>query len=475
LPSRIVPLPGMSSVVSSKLPGTVLIGNPGTGKSSMMNCFLQELAFKSGVSSNGVGVSFQLDIKESHGRRWMDTPGLSDVELRKAAAKAIDETLAMGGQYQILFVCLLDENRLREADITTMTLVFQAANQIEEDGYAIMFNKVNEKALKKLDMPAFMAKLATKLKNSGCPMTKHVHFNEFNNDMVAEDNFITKLPEKTVAFIRDIPEININNNVVQDVRAEEFDELMAANDALQQDVVDAQAAVVDAQAAAKKDIEAAEEEANRKVDEANQAADIKVEEANKAADEKIAQAAQDLFDAAEKKKADEEKAEKTALLKNGDRVRIRTGDFYLNKIPGGTYCATTGKEEGATFTVHKRKMDSGTGNGDVEGWSFEIDNMFTNDGYRFLYNATTGSAKYDTRANNSKQLFVTDTGNGVDIRLGTPTELLDVYTYSFLSDTNLSASSYSGGSGKYWVEGKKRQHAGLGHVCSTKWILEKVK
>jgi F0F1-type ATP synthase membrane subunit b/b' len=288
-----------------------------------------------------------------------------------------------------------------------------------------------------------------------------------------------KLPEDTIAFIENLPEININKDIVQDVRAEEFDELMAANEALLEDVKKTKAEADRVAAKATQDVMDAKAEADKCVAKAKAAAEKDIQTAKADADRRIAGQKRKLDEAYEKlnkalqEKHDEEAA-RTALLKDGDRVTIRTGSSYLNKVPSGTYCATTGTQERATFRVHKRYLDSGTGNGHVWGWSFEIDNMFTNDGYRFLYIATTGSAKYDSEAKNSKQLFVQDTSNNINVRLGTPTALLDVYTYSFLSDTSLSARPYSNGGGKYWVEGKKAQHTKLGHVSSTTWILERV-
>lgn len=445
------------------LPGTVFIGNPGAGKSSLINCFLHERVFKSGISENGVGVSYKLDIKVAHGRRWMDTPGLSDIKLRKAAATAIDQTLSMGGRYQIMFVLLLVGNRIRAEDLTTISLVLQAANQITQDSYAIMFNQIREKSLKKLKLSAFMGNLEETLRSRRCPTTKYVYFNLFNELMEDEDNVLTDLPEGTVTFIRDLPEININKHIVQDVRTEEFDEIMEANARLIEDVKNAREGIQQAQL-----------DADRRIAERQRMFETAARQA--AERERVLQARLDRLDEEERQKqkrlADEER-KRAALLQDGDRVRIRHGSFYLNKIPYGTYCATTGRSQIATFTAHERRFDSGTGNGKVTGWSFEIDPSFANDGYRFLYIATTGSAKYDSKSCNSKQLFVTDRLNGTDISFDTPTYLRDVYTYSFLCDTNLSASGYSGGNDKYWVEGKKFQHVSLDHVSGSSWIIER--
>ena len=79
---------------------------------------------------------------------YMDTPGLSDVKLRKAAGKSISEGLRKGGNYKIVFFVTEQAGRVNAQDATTMKLVLDAAPEIGQK-YGVVVNKVNQKIIKR--------------------------------------------------------------------------------------------------------------------------------------------------------------------------------------------------------------------------------------------------------------------------------------------------------------------------------------
>ena len=104
--------------------GIIAIGNPGAGKSTILNSLAEEVLFKVWIKnlcfgfefflthmscifqsgySVGSGLTFQLDIRENKNGKFFDTPGLADEEKRKQAGKAISTALKQGGIYHLHF------------------------------------------------------------------------------------------------------------------------------------------------------------------------------------------------------------------------------------------------------------------------------------------------------------------------------------------------------------------------------------
>merc|ERR1712107_927651 len=113
----------MGSASSTKTGGKynlVMVGNPGTGKSTLLNGLIGKYEFKSGVSF-GKGLTSRLDKHEHNNVVYMDTPGLADTEMREEAATAIHEAMMQGGNYKIIFVVNLEAGRVSPEDVTTMS------------------------------------------------------------------------------------------------------------------------------------------------------------------------------------------------------------------------------------------------------------------------------------------------------------------------------------------------------------------
>ena len=119
----------------------VIIGNPGVGKSTLANCMANTDLFKSGLNF-GKGMTNKLDEKKHNGITYLDTPGLADNSMHKAAAEAITEGLKKDGEYQIFFVVTLEAGRLRPTDLAIINLVLASAKSITS--YNVIINKLSE-------------------------------------------------------------------------------------------------------------------------------------------------------------------------------------------------------------------------------------------------------------------------------------------------------------------------------------------
>ena len=128
---------------------TIALGNPGSGKSTILNSLASHLFFKSGIPEKlGTGLTSQLDEGYNQYGRFLDTPGLADEKMRTAAGKAIYEGLKKDGHYQILFFVRETNGRVLQQDSTTINLILEAAPDIGEN-YGVIINMISKKALKK--------------------------------------------------------------------------------------------------------------------------------------------------------------------------------------------------------------------------------------------------------------------------------------------------------------------------------------
>lgn len=205
----------------------LFVGNPGSGKSTILNSMIGEPVFKSGVSFGG-GLTYEFDEHRRGIHTFMDTPGLADVKLRKQAAAAITEALKKGGNFKVVFVVTLEAGRVRPADKTTIQLILESAPITT---YGLLINKVPKNTFKQLYEnpdnrdPSPLMEVCAELW-AGTQATPYVVPILKINDLEDEENAIAKLPWPLIEFLeRKLPSITIQAKDVHAVQEYKFDEM----------------------------------------------------------------------------------------------------------------------------------------------------------------------------------------------------------------------------------------------------------
>ena len=200
----------------------LFIGNPGVGKSTLINCLAEKVLFKSGVSIGG-GMTYQLEEKKHNGITFMDTPGLADIKLRKAAAQAITKALKKNGTYQIFFVVTLEAGRVRAQDLTAIRLVLENATDITS--YSLIVNKLTPRLYKELlgDEGKKLRQLVAELNFRG---GQNVHPPEIllllrKDQLDDADNAFAEL-EGLKSFVENAPCVKVIPNHVRNIPSDDY-------------------------------------------------------------------------------------------------------------------------------------------------------------------------------------------------------------------------------------------------------------
>lgn len=200
----------------------VFCGNPGVGKSSLCNSIFQQSIFSSGVSV-GIGVTQQKQEYFYENRKYIDTPGLADIQLRQQAAKEIENSLKENNNYKIIFVATLEAGKIREADLVTINTVCEAIKAPFE--YGIVFNKVTQNVINRIGVNGenLSSYLASLIKQ---PASTIVIKKEFDMED-ADNSYLSANSEnriKLLAFIADLHANMILDNQVQAIDISIYEE-----------------------------------------------------------------------------------------------------------------------------------------------------------------------------------------------------------------------------------------------------------
>lgn len=152
-------------------------GNPGSGKSTIANTLIGRPLFESGVSL-GAGLTTALHSVEHGGEIYSDTPGLDDIRVREQAAREISAGLTHARRLRLVFVCTLEEGRVRPSDVVTIETILEAVAKVGvsvDAGFSLIVNKCNVGELRAIEHDADSRMLLVRTFGCGHRL-EHVYF-----------------------------------------------------------------------------------------------------------------------------------------------------------------------------------------------------------------------------------------------------------------------------------------------------------
>jgi len=204
----------------------VMIGNPGVGKSTILNGLTGTSSFEAGVAFFG-GLTKELGKFTHDGDTYLDTPGLADMELRKEAAAAINQAMKQGGKFKLFFVVTLEAGRFKPDDITTMKLVTESCDDIpEENGFGVIVNKIHPEELQQLHEQKAGRQIMTKMNAHLNKKTLRVHYNVFDTKLAGKKNVQWEVNEDLKMFVESLAPITIDASHVKEINTDSMDEVM---------------------------------------------------------------------------------------------------------------------------------------------------------------------------------------------------------------------------------------------------------
>lgn len=201
----------------------LFVGNPGVGKSTLINALKGEIVAQADVSSGG-GLTkrctfYKDSIKNIY---YCDTPGLQDIkENRERAAEEIEKALKQNGLYKIIFVLTLQAGRVKPEDVTTINTIMKAID-IPERTYSIIINKLTLKEKKLFREIKNNALIYAQL-NNGESKTTSIYYIDNNSALDREEITILPLLRDFYTFMDLAPSIYIYEDQVTKITVEDLD------------------------------------------------------------------------------------------------------------------------------------------------------------------------------------------------------------------------------------------------------------
>ncbi|ETI30169.1 hypothetical protein L914_21781, partial [Phytophthora nicotianae] len=215
----------LSSGITMAKINYLFLGNPGTGKSTLINCLIGKKVFKSGISY-GSGLTDFFQKYEHDSILYMDTPGLADRTLMKRAAASITEALRFSGTYKLFFMVRLENGRVVADDLSTIETVMSCID-MNNVQFSVIVNNVKKRQFEEIMKKDYAFKKVVTMINAGQYTTPVIEFIPSLPELDEADNAVARLPRHATTFIQnEAPSVVIDPEDVREVRPEEFLELV---------------------------------------------------------------------------------------------------------------------------------------------------------------------------------------------------------------------------------------------------------
>lgn len=204
----------------------LFMGNPGSGKSTLINCLLGQKVFHAGLSFGGGLTEFFQKYPEEplqDGVVYMDTPGLADRKLQEQAAKAITMALKQSGQYKLFFLVRLENGRVVADDLATVEVVMNSI-AMENVPFSVIVNSVKKRQYETLmNQGEEYREVVAMINGATEHATPQILFIPMIDELEEQDNAIVELPESVKEFIEEEAiSVDIQRNAVKEISAEDF-------------------------------------------------------------------------------------------------------------------------------------------------------------------------------------------------------------------------------------------------------------